>query len=155
MNEMNVKVLKIRIADEFLLQDQKMIDNFLNNHEIIKVETAFVHEENFWSVVLYFNEYKTEISKNTVKDSKAMKYSADDETLTSDEIEILEALKLWRSEKAKEQNLPSYFIATNKELISVAKFKPAKKQELLEIKGFGKHKIENYGEEILEILESV
>jgi superfamily II DNA helicase RecQ len=155
MTEMNVKVLKIRIADEFLLQDQKMIDNFLNNHEIIKVETAFVHEENFWSVVLYFNEYKTEISKNTVKDSKAMKYSADDETLTSDEIEILEALKLWRSEKAKEQNLPSYFIATNKELISVAKFKPAKKQELLEIKGFGKHKIENYGEEILEILESV
>ncbi|WP_312343032.1 HRDC domain-containing protein [Chryseobacterium binzhouense] len=152
---MNVKVLKIRIADEFLLQDQKMIDDFLNNHEIIKVETAFVHEENFWSVVLYFNEYKTEISKNTVKDSKAMKYSADDETLTSDEIEILEALKLWRSEKAKEQNLPSYFIATNKELISVAKFKPAKKQELLEIKGFGKHKIENYGEEILEILESV
>lgn len=155
MTEMNVKVLKIRIADEFLLQDQKMIDDFLNNHEIIKVETAFVHEENFWSVVLYFNEYKTEISKNTVKDSKAMKYSADDETLTSDEIEILEALKLWRSEKAKEQNLPSYFIATNKELISVAKFKPAKKQELLEIKGFGKHKIENYGEEILEILENV
>lgn len=152
---MNIKVLKVRIADEFLLQDQKMIDDFLNNHEIIKVETAFVHEENFWSVVLYFNEYKTEINKNTVKDSKAAKYSADDETLNSDEIEILEALKLWRSEKAKEQNLPSYFIATNKELISVAKYKPAKKEELLDIKGFGKHKIENYGEEILEILESV
>ncbi|HEX7868791.1 MAG TPA: HRDC domain-containing protein [Chryseobacterium sp.] len=152
---MNIKVLKVRIADEFLLQDQKMIDDFLNNHEIIKVETAFVQEENFWSVVLYFNEYKTEINKNTVKDSKAVKYSADDETLNSDEIEILEALKLWRSEKAKEQNLPSYFIATNKELISVAKYKPAKKEELLDIKGFGKHKIENYGEEILEILESV
>lgn len=152
---MNVKVLKIRITDEFLLQDQKMIDDFLNNHEIIKVETAFVHEENFWSVILYFNEYKSEINKNTVKDSKAVKYSADDEALNSDEIEILEALKLWRSEKAKEQNLPSYFIATNKELISVAKYKPAKKEELLDIKGFGKHKIENYGEEILEILESV
>nr|WP_262498045.1 HRDC domain-containing protein [Chryseobacterium sp. MYb7] len=36
-------------------------------------------------------------------------------------------------------------------MISVAKYKPAKKEELLEIKGFGKHKIENYGEEILEI----
>ena len=39
--------------------------------------------------------------------------------------------------------------------MSVAKYKPAKKEELLEIKGFGKHKIENYGEEILEILESI
>lgn len=152
---MNIKVLKVRIADEFLLQDQKMIDDFLNNHDIIKVETAFVHDENFWSVVLYFNEYNTDVKKNTVKDAKAAKYSADDDRLNSDEIEILEALKLWRSEKAREQNLPSYFIATNKELISVAKYKPAKIEELLDIKGFGKHKIENYGEEILEILDNV
>jgi ribonuclease D len=63
-------------------------------------------------------------------------------------------LKYWRSEKAKEQNLPSYFIASNKELMSVAKYKPAKKKNC-DIKGFGKHKIENYGEEILEILESI
>ena len=152
---MNIKVLKVRIADEFLLQDQKMIDDFLNNHEIIKVETAFVHDENFWSVVLYFNEYKTEVKKNIVKDAKTAKYSADDDTLNSSEIKILEALKHWRSEKAREQNLPSYFIATNKELISVAKYKPAKIEELLDIKGFGKHKIENYGEEILEILDNV
>jgi ribonuclease D len=152
---MNIKVLKVRIADEFLLQDQKMIDDFLNDHEIIKVETAFVHDESFWSVVLYFNEYKNSVTKNIVKDPKTAKYSAEDETLNPDEIEILDALKLWRSEKAREQNLPSYFIATNKELISVAKYKPAKIEELLDIKGFGKHKIENYGEEILEILESV
>ena len=152
---MNIKVLKVRIADEFLLQDQKMIDDFLNNHEIIKMETAFVHDECFWSVVLYFNEYKNVVTKNIVKDSKTAKYSAEDEMLNDDEIKILDALKLWRSEKAREQNLPSYFIATNKELISVAKYKPAKIEELLDIKGFGKHKIENYGEEILEILESV
>lgn len=150
---MKIKVLKIRIAEEFLYSDQKMVDDFLQCHEIEKVETAFVQEEQFWSVVLYFNEIKSISEKSSVKDSKSVKYSAEDETLNSDEIKILDALKLWRSEKAKEQNLPVYFIATNKELVSVAKFKPAKKEELLEIKGFGKHKIENYGEEILEILE--
>lgn len=152
---MQVKILKVRIADEYLLQDQKMIDDFLNSHEILKVETAFVHDENFWSVVLCFNEYENAAANNVVKDSKAAKYSAEDELLSDSEIIILDALKIWRSEKAKEQNLPSYFIATNKELISVAKYKPAKKEELLDIKGFGKHKIENYGEEILEILETV
>ncbi|MFL9833019.1 HRDC domain-containing protein [Chryseobacterium terrae] len=152
---MKIKVLKIRIADEFLHEDQKVIDNFLDDHEIIKTETAFVQDEQFWSVVMYYNETKSIPVKTVVKDSKIVKYSADDETLNSDEIKILDALKLWRSEKAKEQNLPIYFIATNKELVSVAKYKPAKKEELLDIKGFGKHKIENYGEEILEILESV
>ncbi|MGO4710312.1 HRDC domain-containing protein, partial [Chryseobacterium sp. 2TAF14] len=141
--------------EEFLREDQKLIDNFLENHEIITTETAFVQDEQFWSVVMYYNDTKSVPVKTVVKDSKTVKYSADDEALSNDEIKILDALKLWRSEKAKEQNLPTYFIATNKELVSVAKYKPAKKEELLDIKGFGKHKIENYGEEILEILESV
>ncbi|MDQ0594017.1 superfamily II DNA helicase RecQ [Chryseobacterium ginsenosidimutans] len=150
---MKVKIFKIRLPEEFLHEDQKRLDAFLESNEIIKVETAFVNDENYWSVVLYFDELK--IVQNVVKDSKHVKYSAENEFLNSDEEKILEALKYWRSEKAKEQNLPSYFIATNKELISVAKYKPAKKEELLDIKGFGKHKIENYGEEILEILESI
>lgn len=136
-------------------EDQKGIDHFLENHEIIKTETAFIHDEQFWSVILYFNDIESSVNKTSVKDSKTVKYSAEDEMLSDNEIIILDALKIWRSEKAKEQNLPSYFIATNKELVSVAKYKPAKKEELLDIKGFGKHKIENYGEEILEILESV
>ncbi len=149
---MKVKVFKIRLPKEFLHQDQKALDTFLESKDIIKVETAFVSDENYWSVVLYFEELK--ISQNMVKDAKQIKYSADSEALNGDEEKILDALKLWRSEKAREQNLPTYFIATNKELTSVAKYKPAKKEELLDIKGFGKHKIENYGEEILEILES-
>lgn len=150
---MKVKVFKIRLPEEFLYKDQKMLDDFLEGNEIMKVETAFVSEERYWSVILYFEDLK--LTKNTVKEPKAVKYSAENDLLNTDEEKILDALKLWRSEKAREQNLPTYFIASNKELISVAKYKPAKKEELLEIKGFGKHKIENYGEEILEILESV
>lgn len=150
---MKVKVFKIRLPEEFLYKDQKMLDDFLEVNEIIKVETAFVSEERYWSVILYFEDAKP--AKNTVKEPKAVKYSAESDTLNRDEEKILDALKLWRSEKAREQNLPTYFIASNKELMSVAKYKPARKEELLEIKGFGKHKIENYGEEILEILESV
>lgn len=150
---MKVKVLKIRLSKEFLHRDQKMLDDFLEVNEIIKVETAFVNDECYWSVILYFEEPKA--AKSIVKEPKAVKYSADNDVLNSDEEKILNALKYWRSEKAKEQNLPTYFIASNKELMSVAKYKPAKKEELLEIKGFGKHKIENYGEEILEILENV
>lgn len=150
---MKVKVFKIRLPEEFLYRDQKTLDDFLEVHDIIKVETAFVDDECYWSVILYFEEHKP--IKNTVKETKIIKYSVENDFLSADEEHILDALKLWRSEKAREQNLPTYFIASNKELMSVAKYKPAKKEELLEIKGFGKHKIENYGEEILEILENV
>lgn len=150
---MKVKIFKIRLPDPFLHSDQQELNDFLEKHEILKVETAFINDENYWSVVLYFEELKS--VQNVVKDSKTVKYSAEDEALNPDEEKVLDALKIWRADKAKNQNLPIYFIATNKELVSVAKYKPAKKEELLDIKGFGKHKIENYGEEILEILESI
>lgn len=150
---MKVKVFKVRLDQEFLQHDQQMLDEFLGKHQIVKVETAFVNNDNYWSVFLYFDALKTVAT--TVKESKPAKYAAESEDLSPDEEKILYALKEWRSDKAKEQNLPTYFIATNKELASVARYKPAKKEELLDIKGFGKHKIENYGEEILEILDSI
>jgi ribonuclease D len=149
---MKVKVLKIRLSDKFIEHDQTVLDRFLRDNNVIKFESAFVKdEEGYWSVILYYEEQKM-----SVNDTKTPKYSAEnDEDLNPDEIKILDSLKLWRTEKAKDQNLPVYFIATNKELLSIAKYKPIKKEELRDIKGFGKHKIENYGEEIIEILESV
>lgn len=149
---MKVKVLKVRLSDDFIQHDQKVLDRFLGENNVLKFESAFVKDDDgYWSVILYYEELKM-----TVNDSKTPKYSAEnDAELNADEIKILDSLKLWRTEKAKDQNLPVYFIATNKELLSIAKYKPVKKEELLDIKGFGKHKIENYGEEIIEILESV
>ena len=149
---MKVQLFKIRLSDEFIYADQNVLDRFLQENNILKYETASVKDEDsYWSVVLYYEELKLQVNE-----SKPKKYSVQNDTeLSSDEIKILDSLKLWRSEKAKDQKLPVYFIATNKELFSIAKYKPAKKEELLEIKGFGKHKIENYGEEIIEILEMV
>ncbi|UOE41771.1 HRDC domain-containing protein [Chryseobacterium suipulveris] len=149
---MKVKLIKVRLSDEFIYGDQKILDQFLAQNNILKFESAFVKdEESYWSVILYYEEMKM-----TVNESKNQKYSAEEnDGLNPDEIKILESLKLWRSEKAKDQKLPVYFIATNNELLSIAKYKPLNKEELIDIKGFGKHKIENYGEEIIEILESV
>ena len=148
---MKTKIFKIRLSEEFIYDDQKRLDRFLQENNILKYETAFVkEEENYWSVILYYEELKVQFNE-----PKNEKYSAEQEQLNSDEIKILDSLKLWRSDKAKEKSLPVYFIATNKELLSIAKYKPIKKEELLDIKGFGKFKIENYGGEIIQILETV
>ncbi len=149
---MKVKVLKVRLSDEFIGRDQAALDRFLRENKVLKFESAFVQDdEAYWSVILYYEDPKI-----ILNDTKSEKYTLEEDAeLNSDEIKILDSLKLWRTEKAKNQKLPVYFIATNQELRSIAKYKPGKKEQLLEIKGFGKHKIENYGEEIIEILESV
>ena len=149
---MKVKLIKVRLSEEYIYNDQRILDQFLRENNILKYESAFVKDdESYWSVILYYEEMKM-----SVNEAKSQKYSAGkDAELSQDEIAILDSLKLWRTEKAKDQNLPVYFIATNSELLSMAKYKPIKKEELLDMKGFGRHKLENYGEEIIEILERV
>ena len=94
---MKVKVLKIRLSDKFIEQDQTVLDRFLRDNNVIKFESAFVKdEEGYWSVILYYEEQKM-----SVNDTKTPKYSAEnDEDLNPDEIKILDSLKLWRTEKA-------------------------------------------------------
>lgn len=75
--------------------------------------------------------------------------------LCESERERYEALKTWRNEKAGSMNIPVYFIATNRELIRVAKAQIEVPEDLLKIKGFKEKKVEIYGEEIVALLDSI
>ena len=149
---MEIQVFKIRLQSEYLQNDQSKINEFVSQHKIIKYESGLITDRQpYWSVLFY---YERTSPKAKSKSSLKFEYS-DEEILNTDELKILDALKYWRTEKAKEDKLPAYFIASNKELVSVAKYRPSKVEELKDIKGFGKHKIENYGSQIIEIIDSV
>lgn len=171
---MKVKVLKIRLDEAFIHADQQLLDDFLACHQVFKFESAFVKQEECWSVILCYDELPASATiqvlrngqpatpkdggsnQSSVGEMKPVKYAAGkEEPLTADETKILDCLRLWRNRKAKEQKLPSYCIATNSELVSIAKYQPASADELRDIKGFGRHKIENFGAEIIEVLEMV
>ena len=149
---MRITTFKIRLNDEFQAEDKQLLNDFLQNNHILQTTSQFVHDkEHYWSILLRYSEKYTSVNEPAPK-----KYAANDsEILNADEIKILEALKIWRTERAKEDNLPPYMIATNSELFSIAKFKPAKKEELIELKGFGEKKIEKFGAEIIDILEQI
>jgi len=63
-----------------------------------------------------------------------------------------DALRAWRSEVAKEHNLPSYIVFSNASLAEMARRTPASLAELGEIGGVGEKKLEAYGREILRVL---
>lgn len=153
---MKIKVFKIRISEEFLYQDEINLNQFLSQNIIKKTATSFLNEkENFWSVLVFFEEKNME-SKSETYETKSSKFFVENESqLTKDDLKIFIALKQWRFDKAKELNLPAYMVCSNTELMSVAKFKPIKLEELIEIKGFGDYKIQKFGEEILEVLDSI
>jgi len=63
-----------------------------------------------------------------------------------------EALRAWRSEVAREHNLPSYIVFSNAALAEMARRAPGSLGELGEISGVGEKKLEAYGREILRVL---
>lgn len=65
---------------------------------------------------------------------------------------IFNYLKNFRLTQSKIENKRAYMIFSNNTLEQLVEKKPSNKEELLAIDGFGKVKLENYGDEILEII---
>lgn len=68
--------------------------------------------------------------------------------------ELFEVLRKWRKEKAIKLGIKPYIIFSDSTIIELTNKKPKNKEELLNIRGMGEKKYENYGEEILKILNN-
>ncbi len=64
---------------------------------------------------------------------------------------ICSELKKYRVKKAIEKNVKAYYIFTNKQMEELIEKHPKSKEDILSIKGFGKTKVESFGEDILGI----
>jgi superfamily II DNA helicase RecQ len=68
--------------------------------------------------------------------------------------DLYEKLKNYRIQKAKEKNIPLYYVYNNKEMEDVVLNQPTTKEQLLSIKGFGEKKWEDFGNDIIEMVKS-
>ena len=65
---------------------------------------------------------------------------------------LWEALRKWRRELADAQDVPAYVILNDRTLMELLHHRPGSLEELSRINGIGQHKLEKYGEAILELL---
>ena len=63
-----------------------------------------------------------------------------------------QSLKAWRSEVAREHNLPAYIVFNDATLAEMARIAPQTLGELSGISGVGAKKLQAYGAEILAVL---
>ncbi len=77
-----------------------------------------------------------------------MKCEGEKETSQS----LITKLKDYRLQKSREENVKPYYIFTDVQINDLLLKMPKTKEKLLAVNGFGKVKVEKYGQEILEIL---
>jgi DNA helicase-2/ATP-dependent DNA helicase PcrA len=68
------------------------------------------------------------------------------------DIELLDRLRVWRADQAKEQQVPAYVIFTDATLTAIAEHRPADTAALVRIPGIGARKLDRYGEAVLGLI---
>lgn len=76
-------------------------------------------------------------------------------TITDDTInvELFELLRVLRNEIAQKKDLIHYQVFTQKALYEICETLPINKNQLLQVNGFGKVRVEKYGTEILKVIK--
>lgn len=151
---MKIKTFHIRLSKEHIVADEEKLNEFLKDKEVINTYAELVKTEkvNFWSILVAYSE--TGNMKRANEKPEKLSYPADTQ-LTDEELNIYNALKQWRTDKAKTENISSFVIAYDTELITIAKVGIENIEDFNNIKGFGEKKIAKYGEEIIALLNSL
>ena len=139
---MKFKIITIPFNQDKETFLEEEINNFCLNKKIKNYRVEFFNssDKSYWTV---FFEYETIIdeSKPSVQFSEAEKL-------------LFDKLKEWRKEAAEKKGFPVYIVCNNTELADLVKNAPKTLEELKNIQGFGKKKIEKYGKEITELIKN-
>ena len=96
-------------------------------------------------------ELREDLRKQTSR-TKYDKKKTGQHSLDSDEHGLWEALRSLRSELAKEQDVPPYFIFHDATLMEMVMHRPASRGQMQKISGVGERKLELYGADFLAVI---
>ena len=157
-----LKIVTLPFDDKVKEFEQEKLEKVLKDVQIVKYQAELVKIEGkyYWTVFVECEKIE-KLNKNSEKNNftengKEFKDANKNymEYLTEDEMELYKILKEWRAGEAQLLGYPPYIIASNQLLANIAKTNPKNMEELSQLKGMGRRKIRDYGEEILLILEN-
>ncbi len=67
---------------------------------------------------------------------------------------LFDALRAWRTDRAREEQMPAYVVASDETLASIAAARPTSLTALERVKGIGPSKLDKYGADLLAIIAS-
>jgi hypothetical protein len=100
-----------------------------------------------WTITVG-GQTRTLVGPKAVKSGRAVAGPA-----SQADADIYNALKSWRLEQSRADNVPAYVIFNDRTLEEISSVRPSTVGELLSINGIGPSKVDRYGDQILAITE--
>lgn len=124
--------------------DTTVLERFCLDKEVFELTPEFFLREGqpYWTVCV---RYRVLTSARDEKQPAAPQWNEHEQ-------QLVQQLKAWRSQKAKDLGRPPYMIFTDRQMADMVRLKVTSKADFGPIKGFGAKKIDAFGEEILAII---
>ncbi len=147
--------------DRYAMEWKSFITQMINQglvsiafHDHYKLKTTpFSKEVLSGSIKVNFAEAIVKAPKI----EKAVKAKKEKKVLTENAFvdnSLVSKLKSWRLFKAKEAALPPYIIMHDSTIEAIAGLQPLNLNELSQVPGIGEHKLNKYGDEIVEVIKA-
>ena len=150
---MNIRIFNLPFSLAMGGFDDTEVRAFTSDKQVETIKDhAFMHNgvPHLSLVVLYHSSdsgISVPMEKNRAKPDEEWR-----KKLTPEATPLFNSLREWRSERAKTEGAPPYFICTNKQLVDIITNRPDSLNQLSKIEGIGQGKLEKYGKDILVIL---
>ncbi len=156
---MRVKVFTLRFDPRIEGFDDEGLRAFMADKQVSSVrEHFFSHADTpYWAVMVAYELTRNDGEPGAGASSQRSKERQPDyrSILGESHWPLFNALRDWRSEKAKAEGVPPYLVFTNAQLAEVVTRPATSLAALGEIRGIGTAKVQRYGAELLAALGSV
>ncbi len=145
---MQYKKFILSFADEGSQEEE--MNRFLRGHKIVKIDENFMPEEHMWVFLVKYlgGEQNGTSSPQKRSDSKYIP----EKDLDAKQLEKYKRFAEIRLELSKKYDIKAYVIFSNRELGELSKMENVNEQSLLNIDGYGKARLEQFGHEFLIML---
>lgn len=140
---MKVKVFTLAFSPEHNGFDTDEMDAFVDKINVITVTERFFTQNGqpYWALLLSYEDF------GSVKPESATV------TLSPSQQRLWDMLKTWRMGRATQDKHPAYFILHDRQLVDIVRTIPANVTALRKVRGIGESKAQQYGAEILGVIE--
>jgi ATP-dependent DNA helicase RecQ len=145
---LRLKLFTFRFSNSAKGFDDQPLQEFIADKEVIEFsEHFFMHEKIPYLTVLLAYRLITD-------DERRKRIRRVDPRMDLDDQEkaVYDALRTWRATRARQEGIPPYMIANNKQLAKMIKLGATTKSALAKVDGIGDVKIVKYGDEILQTI---
>lgn len=156
MSSMLVKIISLAFHSASGGFSDEELRDFIKDKEVIAInDHLFVRNEiPYLTLIIKYFPLRAETEQKPAGQAQQQRPKGDEswkEGLSEADMGLFNLLRDWRSTQSRKEAVPPYVLATNRQLASMVKKRPQSLLELAKVEGFGKAKIEKYGQEILKI----